>query len=605
MILTGSLHETLKQYFGFDQFRPGQQQVIEQVLRGRDVFVLMPTGGGKSLCYQLPALIQSGVTIIISPLIALMQDQVMGLQNNGIPATFLNSSLTLAEQRARERQLLQGAYKLLYLAPERLAQPEVWPWIQQLLHQQGIPRLVVDEAHCISDWGHDFRPEYRQIQSMRQKLNRVPVTALTATATERVRADIVSQLNLQDPYQQISSFDRPNLYYGVLPKQAGSRQEMIDLIRSVAGGSTIVYCLSRKEVEKTADSIRGSGISALPYHAGLSPEARESHQTQFIRDEVQVMVATIAFGMGINKPDVRLVIHYDLPKTMEGYYQESGRAGRDGLPANCVLFFSWADKSKVDFFIEQKTDPQEQRIARQQLRQMIGYASSHLCRRRLLLSYFSEDLATENCQYCDNCLHPVELEDRTLEAKKFLSCVFRCGERFGMNHIIQVLRGAKSEKITKLGHDQVSTFGIGEELSQKAWAQLGRALVQQDLVTESQDGFPTLALNDNSYRVFRDQLQVRVPKLKSDPRSRQTLRSEVGSLSPADQDLFETLRTLRKQLARERSVPPYVIFSDRTLQVMAKVKPSNLQQFARLSGVTSRKLADFGSIFLKAIAEHN
>ncbi len=604
MNTTLSPHQTLKHYFGYDQFRPGQQQVVEQVLHGQDVFVLMPTGGGKSLCYQLPALLQEGVTVVISPLIALMQDQVMSLQNNGIPATFLNSTLPLAEQRARELALLRGDYKLLYVAPERLAQPEVWPWLQQLATRQGIPRLVVDEAHCISDWGHDFRPEYRQIDQIRDKLNGIPVTALTATATERVRADIVTQLGLRDPWRYVASFDRPNLYYAVQPKQQGSQQEVVRLIRSVPSGATIVYCQSRAEVERLAQLLSSQGIPALAYHAGLPPEVREANQSHFIRDQVQVMVATIAFGMGINKPDVRLVIHYDLPKTMEGYYQESGRAGRDGLPADCVLFFSLADKSKIEFFIQQKTDPQEQRIARQQLRQMTDYASSHLCRRRMLLSYFSETLAPTNCQNCDNCLHPIALEDRTVEAQKFLSCIYRSGERFGMNHIIQILRGSKNEKLLQLNHHKLSTYGIGQDLSQKAWQALGRALLQQGLVAETQDGFPVLSLNSESWEVLRGQLTVQVPQLQLEPQQVTPIESRQESLDEDDQALFQSLRQLRKQLADERSVPPFVVFSDRSLIEMAQKKPETLQQFSQLNGVGSRKLSQYGDVFLKAIYDH-
>ena len=600
-----TLRQTLKQDFGYDQFRSGQEAVIEQVLQGRDVFVLMPTGGGKSLCYQLPALLQDGVTVVISPLIALMQDQVMGLQNNGIPATFLNSTLSSGEQRGREQALLRGAYKLLYLAPERLVQEETWPWIERLQQRQGITRWVVDEAHCISEWGHDFRPEYRQLDQVRQRLPQIPVTALTATATDRVRADIVRQLALRDPFQYVASFNRPNLYYGVRSKQGRrSQQEVIQLVRAVESGATIIYCSSRAEVERLAQVLNQEQIPALPYHAGLAPEVREDHQTRFIRDQVQVMVATVAFGMGINKPDVRLVIHYDLPKTMEGYYQESGRAGRDGLPAQCLLFYSPGDRGKIEYMIAQKSDPQEQRIARQQLRQMGDYASSHLCRRRLILSYFSEEWIAETCDNCDNCLHPVELEDRTVEAQKFLSCIARSGQRFGMKHIIDVLRGSSNQRIQQLGHDRLSTYGIGKDLSSKAWQSLGRALLQQEMIMESQDGYPVLSLTEKSIQVLKGELHVQVPQLDPTPLSTPEVSLKRALVSEPDQDLFQHLRSLRRTLADQRSVPPFMIFSDRTLTEMAQQKPQTSEQFARLNGVGSRKLAQFGEIFLKAICEY-
>lgn len=597
------LRHSLKHYFGYDQFRAGQERVIEQVLRGRDVFVLMPTGGGKSLCYQLPALLQSGVTVVISPLIALMQDQVMGLQNNGIPATFLNSSLAMGEQRRREQQLLRGEYKLLYLAPERLVQAETWPWIERLHQRQGIVRWVVDEAHCISEWGHDFRPEYRQLDQVRGRLPQIPVTALTATATDRVRGDIVRQLDLTDPFEWVASFNRPNLYYGVQAKGRAqeAKQQVLQRVRAVESGATIIYCSSRAEVERLAEFLNHNQIPALPYHAGLAPEVREDHQTRFIRDQVQVMVATVAFGMGINKPDVRLVIHYDLPKTMEGYYQESGRAGRDGLPAECLLFYGAADRGKVEYMIAQKTDPQEQRIARQQLRQMEDYASSHLCRRRLILSYFSEDLSHLTCKNCDNCLHPAALEDRTIEAQKLLSCIARSGQRFGMRHVIDILRGSDRQRILQYGHDRLSTYGIGKDLSVKAWQSLGRALLQQGLIQESQDGFPVLSLTEDSLRVLKGELQVQVPQLEPKPLATPEISPQRTLVSEPDQELFQQLRSLRRTLADQRSVPPFMIFSDRTLTEMAQHKPQTADQFARLNGVGSRKLAQFGEIFLNAI----
>ncbi len=590
--------QALKHYFGYDQFRPGQAEIIDQALQARDLLVLMPTGGGKSLCYQLPAVMAQGVTLVVSPLIALMEDQVLDLKNNDIPATYLNSTLRPNEQRAREQGLLYGDYKLLYIAPERLLQEDFWPFIDQLNQQQGIPRLVVDEAHCISDWGHDFRPEYRQLRQVRHRLQGLPVTALTATATDRVRADIKQQLDLQHPFEYIASFNRPNLYYAVKPKSKQTDLDIVDMLRSRDSGSAIIYSQSRASVEKLATYLTTQGIPALPYHAGLAAEDRQFHQTQFIRDQVQVMVATVAFGMGINKPDVRLVIHYDLPKTMEHYYQESGRAGRDGLAANCIMFYSAGDRGKVEYLISQKTDPQDQRIARQQLRLMIDYATSHLCRRHLLLAYFSERVIESNCQNCDNCLDPVELEDRTIEAQKFLSCVYRCQQRFGMKHIIDVLRGAKDQRLLDLKHDQLSTYGIGQDLSSKAWQKLGRSLLQQGLVTESLDGFPILSLNDQSMAVLKGDHTVQVPKLDQE-------RLESIKLSPSaetgDDDLFQALRKLRKRLADQQAVPPFMVFSDRTLTEMAQEQPVTLEAFAQLNGVGNKKLAQYGQVFLVAI----
>jgi ATP-dependent DNA helicase RecQ len=560
----------------------------------------MPTGAGKSLCYQLPALLMPGITLVVSPLIALMQDQVLGLLNNGIAATFLNSTLSSSEQRSREQALLRGDYKLLYIAPERLTQAEFWPVIERLQQKHGIPRLVVDEAHCISEWGHDFRPEYRQLKQVRQQLQLIPVTALTATATDRVRGDILQQLDLQQPFQLMASFNRPNLSYGVRPKNKNTDLEIISLIRSLQSGAAIIYCQSRATTEALAHKLSQRGIKALPYHAGLTAEERQRNQDHFIRDQVQVMVATIAFGMGINKPDVRLVLHYDLPKNMEGYYQESGRAGRDSLPASCILFFNAGDRAKIEYLIAQKTDPQEQRIARQQLRQMTDYAETSLCRRKVILGYFSEILGEESCHNCDNCLDPVEFEDRTIDAQKFLSCVVRCQQRFGMKHIIDVLRGSANQKIKQLRHDHLSTYAIGQDLSVQAWQDLGRNLLHQDFMVESTDGYPTLSLTEKGWDVLKRGQGVQVPKLRTGDELQSQLSEQI-SLHEQDQELFQQLRQLRKRLADQQSVPPYVIFSDRTLTEMTQRKPQSLLEFARLNGVGDRKLAQYGEVFLQEI----
>ncbi len=473
------IEQWLKQYFGHDAFRPGQQEIIEQTLSGRDAFVLMPTGGGKSLTYQLPALLLPGLTVVISPLIALMHDQVDQLRANGIAATFINSSLDSLERSQRERAALNGRVKLLYVAPERLLSESFLYLLDQIESNVGLSLLAVDEAHCVSEWGHDFRPEYRQLGQLRTRYPRSPMLALTATATERVRQDILTQLRLHDPYVHVASFNRPNLSYEVRPKHKGSYSELLQLLHGLPGEPVIIYCQSRKSVDDLSDCLQRDGIRALPYHAGLSGQQRTEHQTRFIRDDIAVLVATIAFGMGISKPDVRAVIHYDLPRNLEGYYQESGRAGRDGLPAQCILFFSYGDRAKVEYLIAQKPDEQEQAIARYQLQQAVAYSESSACRRRVLLAYFGETLRDENCSNCDNCHSPATLEDRTADARKFLACIVRTQERFGMRHIVDVLRGANTQKIRDYGHDQLSTFGIGKDLSADAWLYLGRALLQQ------------------------------------------------------------------------------------------------------------------------------
>ncbi|NEQ68727.1 MAG: ATP-dependent DNA helicase RecQ, partial [Symploca sp. SIO2D2] len=409
-----SLEEALKHFFGYDTFRPGQRQIVEEALQNRDLLVIMPTGGGKSLCFQLPALLKPGLTVVVSPLISLMQDQVTALQDNGIGATFLNSSLSLPEARSREQAILKGKIKLLYVAPERLLAGKFLPFLETVRTQIGVSAFAIDEAHCVSAWGHDFRPEYRQMRQLRQRYPEIPMLALTATATGRVQQDIIQQLTLRQPGIHIASFNRTNLYYEVQPKQRQAYNQLLRKIRSYQG-SGIVYCLSRRMVDEIAFRLQNDQISALPYHAGMSDEARSTNQTRFIRDDVRIMVATVAFGMGINKPDVRFVIHYDLPRNLESYYQESGRAGRDGEIAHCTLFFGTSDIPKLDYIIDQKPDPQEQRVARQQLRQVIDYAEGTDCRRTIVLRYFGERFPG-NCDKCDNCRHPKPIEDWTIEA---------------------------------------------------------------------------------------------------------------------------------------------------------------------------------------------
>lgn len=592
-----SLEQALKHFFGYDRFRPGQKDIIEAVLEKRDLLVVMPTGGGKSMCFQLPALLTPGVTIVVSPLIALMQDQVQSLCDNGIGATFLNSTVSPLEVRSRANQILRGEIKLLYVAPERLLSEQFLLFLEQIHSTIGIAGFAIDEAHCVSEWGHDFRPEYRQIVSVRSQFPDVPMVALTATATERVRQDIIEQLDLRQPIVHIASFNRQNLSYEVRPKQKKAYTELLQLVHQNPG-SGIIYCLSRKKVDEITYRLQQDGISALAYHAGMSDIDRSTNQTRFIRDDVRIMVATIAFGMGINKPDVRFVIHYDLPRNLEGYYQESGRAGRDGEPARCLLLFSYGDLKTIDYLIDQKPDPNEQQIARQQLRQVVDYAEGTDCRRRIQLSYFGERFEG-NCRNCDNCLQPKPLEDWTIEAQKFLSCVARCQERFGMTYIIDVLRGSKDKRILQNKHDQLSTYGIGKDRSADAWRILGRSLLHQGLVSETSDGYAVLKLNAHSWEILRKQRSVfvAVPKAKdTDDRPNSPKRQMA-------EQLFEHLRALRKQLADEQSVPPYVVFPDSSLRLMAQSQPQSLTDFAQISGVGSRKLDKYGPRFVKAIEE--
>ncbi|MEO0409534.1 MAG: DNA helicase RecQ, partial [Cyanobacteria bacterium P01_A01_bin.135] len=574
----------LKRYFGYEQFRPGQAEIIEATLQNEDILVVMPTGGGKSLCFQLPALLKRGVTIVVSPLIALMQDQVDALQDNGIEATFLNSSLDGQSVRQRQQAVLSGKIKLLYMAPERLLQERFLLFLDEVRQDVGLAGVAIDEAHCVSDWGHDFRPEYRQLRRLRQRYPEVPFTALTATATERVREDIITQLGLKMPVVHVASFNRPNLYYEVLPKQRQVYYDLLKLIRKANGGSGIIYCLSRRRVDELTQKLKEDNISALPYHAGLNDKVRSQNQTRFVRDDVQVIVATVAFGMGINKPDVRFVVHYDLPRNLEGYYQEAGRAGRDGEPAQCSLFLGYGDIRTIEFLIDQKPDPQEQRIGRQQLRQVLDYAEGTVCRRTIQLAYFGEEFGG-NCGNCDNCLNPIPTEDWTIEAQKFLSCVARCRERFGMAHIIDVLRGSKKQKVIQNGHHQLSTYGIGRDRSVDAWRTLCRALLHQRLVDETTDGYPVLRLNALSWEVLRKQRQVEValPKVEA-------IATKERAIPEEAEELFQRLRALRKRLADAQSVPPYVVFADSSLRVMAQTRPTTLDAFAQVPGVGSRKL---------------
>ncbi len=587
---------------------------MRDALAGRDLLALMPTGGGKSLCFQLPALLQSGVTLVVSPLIALMQDQVRQLQDNGIAASFVNSSLEPVELSRRLAALLRGEYRLLYLAPERLMLPEFLDGtLRRLADTHGINAFVIDEAHCVSEWGHDFRPEYRQLALLRRRHPQVPVLAFTATATPRVRTDIIAQLALRDPAVHVSSFNRPNLFYRVEPKTRESYARLRALI--TAGGAGIVYCMSRRRVDELSLQLQNDGVRALPYHAGLDAAVRYANQEAFIRDDTQVIVATIAFGMGINKPDVRWVVHQDLPRTLEGYYQESGRAGRDGDPALCVLYFGLADIRTAEFLIQQKVHPdtgepleEEQRIGRQQLRKVLDYAESTACRRAVQLRYLGE-IFDGPCGACDNCCEPRQTQDHSLPARQFLSCIARLaqrGERYGAAHVIEILRGARGERVLSRGHDSLSVYGIGKSWSANQWRSLARALLHQGLLAETHDGYPVLYLNEASWRVLRSEQPVHVIEaLPARPTrtatAATTATAAATAAEPGDNALFDQLRELRKRLADRQGVPPYLVFTNNTLREMALSRPATLSEFARLPGVGQAKLSRYGEAFIELL----
>jgi ATP-dependent DNA helicase RecQ len=590
---------TLKTHFGYDQFRPLQQEIIRDALAGHDVFVLMPTGGGKSLCFQLPALMRDGLTIVVSPLIALMKDQVDALQTSGIPATYLNSTLDRDAAKTRWRGLHRGEYRMLYVAPERLM---LDAFLERALNW-NIAQFAIDEAHCISEWGHDFRPEYRELKKLRTHFPDVPMMALTATATERVRGDIIKELKLRDPRCYVASFNRPNLMYRVMPKTAPYEQ-LLEFIRSRPLDSGIVYCASRRSTESLARKLNEDSVSAKPYHAGLTSAERTKHQESFLRDDIRVVTATIAFGMGINKPNVRFVVHYDLPKNLESYYQETGRAGRDGLPSECVLLFSAADVAKQLHFIDEKSES-ESRIARAQLRQMIHYAEARDCRRGTLLEYFGEKFSQQRCDGCDNCLQPRETFDGTVHAQKFLSCVYRVhaksGFGFGLNHVVDVLRGADTEAIRQRGHNELSTYGIGRDLKRGEWQAIGRELLRLGLVECAPGKFATLTLTSAGRDALRQRTPITLTK-QIEGVARQEKR-HAGAIE-CDEALFERLRALRRKIADEHGVPAYIIFSDVSLREMAKHYPTTPVQFRRIPGVGEQKLKQFAEPFLREIKNH-
>ena len=596
-----NLDQLLKRTFGYGTFRPLQREIIAATLAGQDVFALLPTGGGKSLCFQLPALARPGLTVVVSPLIALMKDQVDALQASGVAATFLNSTLGADESRARLRGLHRGEYKLLYAAPERLM---LEGWVENL-QAWNVVSIAIDEAHCVSEWGHDFRPEYRQLAKLRTALPGVPFMALTATATGRVREDIITHLKLRAPATFVASFNRPNLTYRVIPKDQPLKQ-IIDFVRPREHESGIIYCASRAATERVAEALAGRGFLARAYHAGLTAEERNGNQENFLRDDTRIICATIAFGMGINKPNVRWIIHHDLPKNIEGYYQETGRAGRDGLPGDCLLLFSAGDIAKQTHFLDEITNEQEQQVARAQLRQIVHYAETSGCRRVELLEYFGEKFPLDNCGACDNCLEPRATYDGTVVAQKFLSCVYRIAQnsRFGvgMNHIIEVLTGADTDKIRRWGHDRLTTYGIGGELSRPQWSAVGRELMRLGFVTVAEGEYATLQLTEEGMALLRARTPLTLTKPMDLPKSKRVVRRE-GDIE-CDEILFERLRSLRKKLADERKVPAYIVFGDTTLRAMARAYPATPGAMEGIPGLGEKKRAEFGATFAAEIASY-
>ena len=580
----------LKSVFGYDEFRPMQLEVINNVLKKRDTLVIMPTGSGKSLCYQIPALLFPGLTVVVSPLIALMKDQVEALREAGAAALFLNSSLSLEEYNENIRLVQAGKVKLLYVAPETLLTPRLFA----LLGSVQLDCLTIDEAHCISEWGHDFRPEYRLLVEVRDRFPKAVCVALTATATPRVREDIQASLRFEASNEFIASFDRPNLLIEVTPK-TNPLAQTVEFLERFKNQSGIIYCFTRKQVDTLAAVLANKGYSVRPYHAGLEDEERRHNQELFIRDDVQIMVATIAFGMGIDKPNVRFILHYDLPKSLEGYYQEIGRAGRDGLTSVCRLLYNYGDAMKLKYFLDEKEEP-ERTVAYQHLQAMTRYAEIDTCRRAPLLAYFGEKYTTLNCGMCDNCQAGAkEQVDITIPAQKFLSCARRTGERFGAGHVADVLLGSANEKVLKNGHQNLSTYGIGQELTRKQWMHIARQLVQKGMLAEEGE-YAVLQLTPKAYETLKNKETI-LGVLKEKEQAPLKMASELEY----DAALFELLRKKRKELADGENVPPYIIFSDRTLVEMAAFYPMSDVSLKKINGVGTVKARRYGEVFMSVI----
>ena len=587
----------LKDVFGYDAFRGNQAAIIERVAAGGDALVLMPTGGGKSLCYQVPALMREGLAVVVSPLIALMDDQVATLDELGVAAVALNSTLSVDEQREIADRIRRGQIKMLYLAPERLVQPRMLSFLQGL----DIALFAIDEAHCVSQWGHDFRPEYLQLGQLAELFPQVPRLALTATADKRTREEIVQRLHLDNAERFLSSFDRPNIFYRIQPKDQ-PRKQLLGFLAARKGDAGIVYCLSRKKVEEVADFLSSQGFPALPYHAGLPNELRAYHQKRFLNEEGLIMVATIAFGMGIDKPNVRFVCHLDLPKSLEAYYQETGRAGRDGLPADAWMAYGLQDVIFLKQMLANSDgDERHKRIEQHKLDAMLALCEETRCRRQALLAYFDEELP-QPCGHCDNCIDGVETWDATEPARQALSAIYRSGQRYGVGHLVDILLGSDNEKIRAAGHQHLAVFGVGKGLSEVEWRTLFRQLVARGLADVDLEGFGGLRLDESCRPLLRGEVSL---QLRREPKPAQAAKASSSAASQLvrghEREMWEALRSLRRKLAEEHSVPPYVIFPDATLLEMLRSQPGSLSEMAEVSGVGARKLERYGQAFLEVL----
>lgn len=587
------MENLLKSYFGYDRFRENQLEIIKNVLDKKDTFVLMPTGGGKSLCYQIPALKLEGLTLVVSPLIALMKDQVDSLKSNGVPAEFINSTLPFSEIIQIQYKILQGEIKLLYVAPERISQPEFRLFLKRI----NLSLIAIDEAHCISEWGHDFRPDYRNLKELRNDIPEIPIIALTATATQKVREDIIEQLSLKNPKTFVSSFNRGNLNFLVIKKK-DSFEKILELIKKHRGEPIIIYCFSRKETENMAIKLNEYGHRAIYYHAGLSDSLRKKNQEMFIKDDVNIIVATLAFGMGIDKPNVRLVVHCTFPKTLEGYYQEIGRAGRDGLESDCVMFYTTADKRKHEFFINQIEDPRSKQMKQQKLKEIVDYSESNICRRKFILNYFGENFPEDNCKSCDVCLNKNELFNAKEISKNILSCVDFIGDFFGAGYVVKVLKGKND---VKDWHKDSSMFGIAKYLSEDDLRDIINSLINLDYLQRAMGDFPTLSLTSKGKEFLDFPKDIMLPKPS---REEKIVSEKFHEDLNYDKELYEKLRILRKRIADEKNVPPFVIFGDSSLMEMATSKPKNKIEFSRIKGVGIQKLETLSQYFINEILEH-